>query len=84
MLRELDVWSRLKHENILLLLGFTTNFGDLVALVSPWHPGGTATTYVRGKSKETLLNIASALNVHMACTFGLSTKCNSFLAHVKD
>ena len=63
-LRELDVWSKLKHDNILLLVGFTTQFGGSVSLVSPWHQGGAARAYVQDKSKETLLNVVSCINSH--------------------
>ena len=67
------MWSRLKHVNILSLVGFTTQFSGSVSLVSPWHPGGTATAYVDGKPKETLLNIASFLDNYLSHVLELSS-----------
>jgi len=41
--RELGIWKRLKHRNIVPFLGITYGFGmcDTVSLVSLWMPNGT-------------------------------------------
>ncbi|QRV93587.1 WD repeat-containing protein [Ceratobasidium sp. AG-Ba] len=44
--RELCHWSRLKHPNVLELLGFATYQGQL-AMISPWMSHGTLCDYVR-------------------------------------
>ncbi|KAG8696091.1 hypothetical protein FRC08_007374 [Ceratobasidium sp. 394] len=44
--RELYTWSRLKHENVLALLGLA-QFQDQTAMVSPWMENGTLLEYIR-------------------------------------
>ncbi|KAF9230220.1 hypothetical protein BU15DRAFT_31013, partial [Melanogaster broomeanus] len=44
--REMEIWKRLKHANILPLLGVTFGFGPLPALLCPWMDNGTITTYL--------------------------------------
>lgn len=44
--RELQLWRRLHHENILPLYGFTNNFGPFFAMVCPWVPKGTLNNYL--------------------------------------
>ncbi|KIJ09700.1 hypothetical protein PAXINDRAFT_87099, partial [Paxillus involutus ATCC 200175] len=51
--RELKVWARLKHENILSLLGVATGFGPFTAMVCPWMDNGTLTSYLE-RNKEQL------------------------------
>ncbi|KAG9101920.1 Adaptor for signal transduction [Ceratobasidium sp. UAMH 11750] len=43
--RELYVWSRLKHENILPLLGLA-QYRDQMAMLSPWMDNGTLLDYI--------------------------------------
>ncbi|KAG6331215.1 hypothetical protein ID866_7877 [Astraeus odoratus] len=50
VLREVHVWSKLKHENILPLLGITTDFDATVSLVSKWMESGNAYSYVQDKT----------------------------------
>ncbi|KIJ67424.1 hypothetical protein HYDPIDRAFT_108191, partial [Hydnomerulius pinastri MD-312] len=45
--RELEVWKRLKHSNILPLYGVTFGFGPLPAMVCPWMDHGTITTHLQ-------------------------------------
>jgi serine/threonine protein kinase len=47
MLRELEVWLRLKHSSIVPLLGTARVVGSpLLALVSQWMPSGTLSEYL--------------------------------------
>jgi serine/threonine protein kinase len=39
--RELEIWRRLNHPNVLPFLGITTGFSPFIALVSQWMPNGT-------------------------------------------
>ena len=47
VLRQVYVWSNLAHENVLELLGITTNFDDTISIVSPLMPRGNASGYVQ-------------------------------------
>ncbi|KIK41995.1 hypothetical protein CY34DRAFT_29079, partial [Suillus luteus UH-Slu-Lm8-n1] len=51
--RELGIWKRLRHANILKFMGTTSNFGLSVALVAPWMTNGTLTSFL-DQNKETL------------------------------
>ncbi|KAG2153970.1 kinase-like domain-containing protein [Suillus clintonianus] len=44
--RELGIWKRLKHKNILKLMGTTRHFGPSVALVAPWIDNGSLTSFL--------------------------------------
>jgi len=46
MLRELDVWLRLKHSTIVPLLGTAQVESPLLALVSQWMSCGTLVKYL--------------------------------------
>ncbi|KAG8777306.1 hypothetical protein FRC12_000440 [Ceratobasidium sp. 428] len=49
--RELHVWSRFEHENVLELLGLV-QFQDRVAMVSPWMDNGTLLQYISRNPTE--------------------------------
>ncbi|KAG2076484.1 kinase-like protein [Suillus decipiens] len=51
--RELGIWKRLQHSNILKFMGTTEGFGPSVALVAPWMTNGTLTSFL-DKNNETL------------------------------
>ncbi|KAL4066217.1 kinase-like domain-containing protein [Scleroderma yunnanense] len=51
-LKEVHVWSKLKHPNILPLLGITTEFDLTVSIVSPWMNKGNAHDYVQNKAVD--------------------------------
>lgn len=51
-LREVHIWSKLQNENILPLLGVTTDFDCTVSIVSPWMMSGNAFTYVQDKTVD--------------------------------
>ncbi|KAG2344396.1 kinase-like protein [Suillus weaverae] len=44
--RELIIWGRLIHGNILPLYGVALGFGPFTAMVSPWAKNGSLTTYL--------------------------------------
>ncbi|KAG6332057.1 hypothetical protein ID866_7034 [Astraeus odoratus] len=46
-LKEVHVWCKLDHKNILPLLGITTQFDLTVSIVSPWMEKGNAHDYVQ-------------------------------------
>ncbi|KZP19479.1 kinase-like protein [Athelia psychrophila] len=45
--RELRVWQRLKHKNVLLLYGTVASFGPCLSFVSPWLKNGSISNYVK-------------------------------------
>ncbi|KAG1887184.1 hypothetical protein F4604DRAFT_1236354 [Suillus subluteus] len=48
--RELGIWRRLRHSNILKFMGTTSDFGPSVALVAPWVANGTLTSFLKQNS----------------------------------
>ncbi|KAG1750871.1 kinase-like domain-containing protein [Suillus lakei] len=44
--RELGIWKRLRHSNILKFMGTTSGFGSSEALVAPWMTNGTLTSFL--------------------------------------
>ncbi|KAG6331381.1 hypothetical protein ID866_7709 [Astraeus odoratus] len=64
VLREVYVWSKLRHPNIVPLLGITTKFNHGVAIVSEWMKKGNAFDYVQNRAidpRPLLKDIAVAL-----------------------
>ncbi|KIK79811.1 hypothetical protein PAXRUDRAFT_160273 [Paxillus rubicundulus Ve08.2h10] len=53
--RELKVWARLEHENIIPLLGVATGFGPFTALVCPWMDSGTLSSYLEHNKEHLAL-----------------------------
>ncbi|KAG1723356.1 kinase-like domain-containing protein [Suillus paluster] len=49
--RELGIWKRLRHHNILKFMGTTRDFGPPVALVAPWVDNDTLTSFLNNNSK---------------------------------
>ncbi|KAG6332469.1 hypothetical protein ID866_6619 [Astraeus odoratus] len=49
-LREAHMWSKLRHENVLPIIGITTDFNLSVFIVSPWMERGTARDYVQDRN----------------------------------
>lgn len=47
VLREVYIWSKLRHENVLPLLGIATKFDYTVSIVSAWMAPGNARNYVQ-------------------------------------
>ena len=44
-MKELHLWSEMKHQNILPLLGYLTE-GSYPSIISEWMDNGTARSYV--------------------------------------
>ncbi|KAG6331295.1 hypothetical protein ID866_7793 [Astraeus odoratus] len=64
VLWEMHVWSKLYHENVLALMGTTTDFDDTVSLVSQWMEKGNAHDYVQDKAidpRPLIVDIAHGL-----------------------
>lgn len=62
--REVDAWSRLRHENIVPVLGISTEFDSTVSIISPWMPLGNAYIYVQNTDidpRPLFVDIASGL-----------------------
>ncbi|KAG2076606.1 kinase-like protein [Suillus decipiens] len=51
--KELGIWKRLQHRNILKFMGTTRRFSQSVALVAPWMVNGNMTLFI-SKNNETL------------------------------
>lgn len=59
------MWSNLRHENIQLLLGISTDFNLTVSLIHPWIEKGNAYNYVQNSlvdPRPLLLGIANGLH----------------------
>lgn len=64
VLREVYVWSKLRHENIIELLGITTAFDNTISIVSPLMSRGNAFDYVQNLDvdpRPLILGIANGL-----------------------
>ncbi|EJC99228.1 kinase-like protein, partial [Fomitiporia mediterranea MF3/22] len=63
--KELYVWSKLAHENILPLLGYVLE-GDYPSVVSEWIENGTVTKYLKHNSsadpEKLILGIAAGMD----------------------
>ncbi|KAJ8593070.1 kinase-like protein [Rhizopogon salebrosus TDB-379] len=91
--REVGIWARLVHENIVPLVGTTEQFGPFPSLVSLWFPHGTLHRLITEqgptlsiKTKLNLLHdIASGLNyLHgFPIVHGDITSCN-ILVDIKE
>ncbi|KZP25091.1 kinase-like protein, partial [Athelia psychrophila] len=53
--RELCVWQRLKHKNVLVLHGIALNFGHCPGFVCPWLENGSISKYLRKQSTNLLM-----------------------------
>ncbi|KAG1741463.1 kinase-like domain-containing protein [Suillus paluster] len=75
--RELGIWKRLGHPNILNLIGTAQKFGPLVASVAPWMVDGTLTSFLKEKRDtlklrdrlRLLRDIAEGLDYLHRCSF---------------
>ncbi|KIM68386.1 hypothetical protein SCLCIDRAFT_39501, partial [Scleroderma citrinum Foug A] len=65
ILREVHLWSKLRHESIVRMLGISTEFGSTISIVSDWLEMGDAHTYVQNMENDPrplLADIASGLD----------------------
>ncbi|KAL4072956.1 kinase-like domain-containing protein [Scleroderma yunnanense] len=64
ILREVHVWSKLRHENIIVLLGVVTDFDFTLSMVIEWMEMGNAHHYVQDRTNDPrplILGIARGL-----------------------
>ncbi|KAG1725853.1 kinase-like domain-containing protein [Suillus lakei] len=66
LFREVKLWLKLEHENIVPLWGVTDGFGSLPALISPWLENGALTGYLHHNHKVLSNNAKFALLVDVA------------------
>ncbi|KAI6000347.1 kinase-like domain-containing protein [Pisolithus orientalis] len=65
LFREVHIWSKLRHENIVPLLGISTEFDSTLSIISEWMPLGNANTYVQNTENDPrplLEDVASGLD----------------------
>jgi serine/threonine protein kinase len=70
--RELCVWARLEHENILALIGIVTVEG-MPALASEWMENGTMNDYLKAHVDVNVLNVVRATFIYRECVRILDT-----------
>lgn len=64
ILREVDVWSKLHHQNVVRMFGITTEFDSTISIISEWVPMGDAHAYVQNIENDPrplLRDVASGL-----------------------
>jgi hypothetical protein len=61
LFREIKLWLKLEHENIVPLWGVTDGFGSLPGLISPWVENGSLTGYLQHKHETLFENEKFAL-----------------------
>ncbi|KAF9233547.1 kinase-like domain-containing protein, partial [Melanogaster broomeanus] len=76
--RELKVWARLKHENILPLLGVAKGYGPFTALVCPWMDNGTLSSYLECNAEQLSLRVRLEL-VSDLPLYSVLRVCSSYL-----
>ena len=54
--KEVVIWKRLRHPNIVSFIGVTT---DPLQMVSEWMPGGTLTKYVENNPGANRIGLVS-------------------------
>lgn len=53
MVRELQIWARLTHKNVLPLLGYTTDGGLFyLSLITEWMSYGTIMQYMKAEREK--------------------------------
>ncbi|KAI6021992.1 kinase-like domain-containing protein [Pisolithus marmoratus] len=71
IIREVNLWSKLCHENIVPLLGISTEFDFTISIISAWMPLGNAHDYVQNIANDPrplLRDIASGLHYLHSCS----------------
>ncbi|KAI6094887.1 kinase-like domain-containing protein [Pisolithus sp. B1] len=64
LFREMHTWSKLRHENIVPMLGISTEFDSTISIISEWMPLGNAHDYVKDTDHDPrplLEDVASGL-----------------------
>ena len=67
-MRELCIWARLQHENILPLIGMAVIDGAPV-LASEWMENGTMNEYLRNQEKVDILAMVRARTIFRALKY---------------
>ena len=70
-MKEIRIWSRLAHKNILPLLGFIIE-GEYPSLISEWMENGTALKYVKRNPECDILELVGGL---VLASENVLTKC---------
>jgi len=66
--RELKICSRLHHENILPVYGYTYGFGKLMAIVNLWVENGNLTAYLERENEAlTVVRRFQLVSLHVWC-----------------
>ncbi|EIW77213.1 kinase-like protein [Coniophora puteana RWD-64-598 SS2] len=81
--RELRVWKKLRHENILPLCGLVydqANFGPFPAMVCPWASGGNLNNYIES-SRGLRLSMADKFDILNDVTSGLQYLHSHAIVH---
>ncbi|PAV15950.1 TKL TKL-ccin kinase [Pyrrhoderma noxium] len=71
--RELNIWKRLKHKNVVPLYGTCSDFGRYTSLVCPWYENGSLHHYIRRKHlPDGTLSVSERLRLlsEIACGLG--------------
>ncbi|TDL15432.1 kinase-like protein, partial [Rickenella mellea] len=61
MIKELKIWSRLDHQNILRLWGYTLDDEECPALISEWMTNGTVLSYLKLNPQVDLLDLVKGI-----------------------
>jgi len=77
--REIAIWQGLKHENVLPLLGITSDFGRYMSFVSPWLENGSLIQYLEKNGDE--LDLGRRLQLASEVAAGLSYLHYSQVVH---
>ncbi|KZP23839.1 kinase-like protein [Athelia psychrophila] len=77
--RELCVWQRLKHKNVLVLYGTAANFGQYPSFVCPWLENGNISKYLKARADD--LGMAGRLQLLCEVAAGLSYLHASGVVH---
>jgi len=65
--RELRVWQRLEHENVLPLCGTTSDFGPYTSMVCPWMDNGSVSRYLERCGD--ILSVSDRLQLVSLCVY---------------
>ncbi|PSR81022.1 hypothetical protein PHLCEN_2v6553 [Hermanssonia centrifuga] len=65
-LKEVEIWSSVKHKNVLPLYGYSHEFGPVPSLVSPYMNDGTASLYLKTHPDVNRLQICAEISNGLA------------------
>ncbi|EJT98842.1 kinase-like protein, partial [Dacryopinax primogenitus] len=69
---EIRIWSQLRHDNLLPLLGISTKWGvEELCMVSPWQRNGTAISYLEQNWQDNDEGHDLVLNLILGIAYGL-------------